>query len=225
MKAAIMDFNGTLLMDTLEHERAWIRSIKEGTGRTPSRQELVQHMQGKTNDQIIPYFWGDVSDDEIEQISSQKEKCYQNMMLEKGDAFRLEKGVPEYLDWLVENGIPFTLATSAPLTNIDFYFKCLDLGNWFDRERIVYDDGTLRSKPAPDYYAKAAQVLGCDPKDCVVFEDAVNGVRGAAAADTGCIVGYDPTGAGPLQEREEPDLIIESFHDPRIRDLFTVQKS
>ncbi|WP_328701892.1 HAD-IA family hydrolase [Aestuariimicrobium ganziense] len=41
-----------------------------------------------------------------------------------------------------------------------------------------------RGKPAPDPYLLAAELLGVDPRDCLVVEDAVGGLESARAA--GC---------------------------------------
>jgi len=41
---------------------------------------------------------------------------------------------------------------------------------------------TPKGKPAPDPFLAAAEALGVDPKECIVFEDADLGVQGAIAA-------------------------------------------
>jgi beta-phosphoglucomutase-like phosphatase (HAD superfamily) len=46
---------------------------------------------------------------------------------------------------------------------------------------VGHEDYT-RSKPAPDAFLIAAERLGIDPKDCLVFEDTAMGIRGATAA-------------------------------------------
>ena len=47
-------------------------------------------------------------------------------------------------------------------------------------------ESVTRGKPDPEVFAVAAHRLGVDPRDTVVFEDAVAGIRGALAA--GCSV-------------------------------------
>lgn len=49
-------------------------------------------------------------------------------------------------------------------------------------EVLVCAGDTLLGKPAPDPFLKAAELLGVDPKKCLVFEDGIPGVDAAVAA-------------------------------------------
>ena len=53
-------------------------------------------------------------------------------------------------------------------------------------EVVVSAETVKRGKPSPDPYQQAAQRLGVDPADCIVFEDAPAGLESALAA--GCRV-------------------------------------
>ena len=66
--------------------------------------------------------------------------------------------------------------------NVEFYIKEFNLLRWFDIDKIVYSDGTIPGKPAPDIYLLAAKKLNLDPKDCIVFEDAISGIEAAYKA-------------------------------------------
>jgi pseudouridine 5'-phosphatase len=68
-------------------------------------------------------------------------------------------------------------------------------------------------KPAPDIYIEAARQLGVDAKDCLVFEDALSGVRAGVAA--GCRVVAIPDTRFNESERavfaEEADVVLDSL--------------
>lgn len=53
---------------------------------------------------------------------------------------------------------------------------------------LITADDVSAGKPAPDGFLLAARRLGAAPEDCVVFEDAVPGVRSAEAAGTAVVV-------------------------------------
>jgi beta-phosphoglucomutase-like phosphatase (HAD superfamily) len=44
-----------------------------------------------------------------------------------------------------------------------------------------------RKKPFPDIFEKAAEKIGISPNECLVVEDAINGVQAAKAAGAKCL--------------------------------------
>lgn len=53
-------------------------------------------------------------------------------------------------------------------------------------DRIISGDQVKRGKPDPEPYRRGAELLGVQPQDCLVLEDAPSGVRAGVAA--GCRV-------------------------------------
>jgi sugar-phosphatase len=49
-------------------------------------------------------------------------------------------------------------------------------------DTLVTSEDVLRGKPAPDCFLLAAERLGADARDCLVFEDAIPGIHAAEAA-------------------------------------------
>jgi beta-phosphoglucomutase-like phosphatase (HAD superfamily) len=188
MKAVIFDFNGTLFADSDKHRLGWKRFLSR-YGRGVDEEELITHYLGRTNPYILKRIFGDdLAPELIAARTLEKEAAYRECCLEDPANFHLIAGAVEFLDFLKGEGVDFTIATGSEYSNVDFYFDKFELGKWFDRSRVVLDDGTFPGKPAPDGYLRAAKVLGRDPADCVVFEDSISGVRAGAAAGIGKIV-------------------------------------
>lgn len=189
MKGIIFDFNGTLFYDTPKHIEAWREYSKRLRGTSFSDEEMEKHMLGHTNDDIIAYAIGKKPDKEMaKRLAAEKEAVYRDMCRKDMENTKLVAGASELLDFLVENGIPHTIATASDLDNVKFFIEVFNLPKWFDTEKIVYDDGKMPNKPAPDIYLKAAKMLNLAPKDCIVVEDAIAGIEAAKSAKIGKII-------------------------------------
>ena len=100
----------------------------------------------------------------------------------------LSPGAEDFLDYLKDNNIPRTIATMSEWDNVEFYIKEFNLGKWFDLNRIVYSNGKIPGKPAPDIYQIAAKNLELAPENCIVVEDAISGINAANSAGIGMII-------------------------------------
>lgn len=80
-----------------------------------------------------------------------------------------------------EAGLKVCVASSAGLFKVKTNINCL--GFDFDYfATVISGDEVTEKKPAPDIFLKAAEKCGINPADCIVFEDAIAGVRAAKAA-------------------------------------------
>lgn len=182
-KGIIFDFNGTLFWDSQKHYDAWIETSRKLRGTPFDDYEMVHHMFGRRNAEIIEYALGyKPSDEEIRKIAEEKELIYLDMCKKDPENTKLASGVEEFLDYLCENKIPHTIATMSEKINVDFYIDVFNLAKWFDLDKIVYSDGTIPGKQAPDIYEIAAKKINVAPEDCIVFEDAISGIKAATSA-------------------------------------------
>ena len=188
-KGIIFDFNGTLFFDSKKHYDAWKKYSKQLRGTEFSDDEMRKYMFGRTNEDIIAYAIGRKPEPELcEKLAKEKESLYRQMCLEDPENFHFAPHAEDLLDYLCKKNIPHTIATMSEKDNVDFYIKEMNLANWFDVNKIVYSDGTIPGKPAPDIYIKAAQKLNLAPEDCIVVEDALSGIEAAHKAKIGCII-------------------------------------
>jgi beta-phosphoglucomutase-like phosphatase (HAD superfamily) len=187
-KGLIFDFNGVLWWDNALHEEAWRDFSARLRGYPLTDLELAEHVHGRNNRYTMEYLSGrKLPKEEQQRLSDDKEGMYQQLCLALGDEFRLSPGAEPLLDFLVAEKIPRTIATASDKGNVDFFIEHLGLAHWFDLGKIIYDDGTITGKPAPDYYLLAAAAIDLPPEQCVVVEDSLSGMRSARAAGIGCI--------------------------------------
>lgn len=224
-KGIIFDFNGTLFWDSEKHLEAWREFSKRLRPYPFTDEEMRDYMFGRTNEDIIAYLIGKKPSKEmVDTLGQEKEAVYRQMCRNDAKNTHLAPYAEEFLDWLKENNIPRTIATMSEKSNVDFYIKEFNLEKWFDIDKIVYSDGAIKGKPAPDIYEIAAGKLGLKPQECVVVEDAVSGIEAARAAGIGKIVA--------IASMESPDLykdipavslIIKDFKD--FRAILEVEKA
>lgn len=85
--------------------------------------------------------------------------------------------VKDTLDELRKRG--YKLAIGSSSKNTKKILKQIGLGDYFD----AISDGTniTKSKPDPEVFLKAAEMLGEKPENCMVVEDALAGIEAAYA--------------------------------------------
>ncbi|RMC37948.1 HAD family phosphatase [Paracoccus alkanivorans] len=95
-----------------------------------------------------------------------------------GQLVRHTPGLPQFLDQLDQ---PYCVASSSDVPRIRL---SLDTAGILDRfeGRIFSSSMVANGKPAPDLFLLAAEKLGVEPCDCIVFEDSAAGVTAAVAA-------------------------------------------
>lgn len=100
------------------------------------------------------------------------------------------KGVLEFIHKAKARGLKLAIATSATLQKPQFHLKRLQVLEAFD----VFSTAEIceKVKPAPDLFLKAAELLGCRPKECLAVEDSGNGLLAARRADMPCLVVPNP---------------------------------
>jgi len=90
-------------------------------------------------------------------------------------------GVFEFIKRCRDKGLKLALATSADKTKMDANLNEINLSeDSFDVKINGLD--IERKKPYPDIYLLAAEKLDLDPSECLVVEDAVNGIEAAVKA-------------------------------------------
>lgn len=95
------------------------------------------------------------------------------------------KGIKILLKKLYRDGRDIALATGSAMASAERVLAALEIRDYF--KVLVTADDVTKGKPDPEIYIKAAEKLGRSPADCVVVEDARNGMLAAKLAGMTCI--------------------------------------
>jgi HAD superfamily hydrolase (TIGR01549 family) len=92
------------------------------------------------------------------------------------------KAVPEVLEHIEfsHGQIPFAVVSGSTRDSVTSSLEVLGLLEKF--ETLVCAGDYERSKPDPEPFLIAANRLGVNPEDCLVFEDTEMGIQAATAA-------------------------------------------
>ncbi|NYF56608.1 HAD superfamily hydrolase (TIGR01509 family) [Micromonospora purpureochromogenes] len=71
----------------------------------------------------------------------------------------------------------------------------------------------LRGKPHPDTFLAGAKLLGVDPANAAVFEDALAGVAAGRAGGFGYVVGVDRVGQADELRAQGADIVVTDLSD------------
>jgi beta-phosphoglucomutase len=176
-RAVIFDMDGTMLDNMPFHAQAWI-TVARKLGTELSVPRFEREFAGKKNEELIPLLSPvPLSAEEVQRIADEKEQLYRSAY---APHLAPLAGFEALLLTLRSWGIKLLVATAAPRANRDFVFDGLALHDAFDA--VVGAEDAARGKPHPDIFLRAAELAGVPASECLVFEDAVNGVLAARAA-------------------------------------------
>ncbi len=112
-------------------------------------------------------------------------------------------------------GLKIAVASSADLIKIEANLRQIGLPpeSW---DAIVSAEDAAYKKPAPDLFLAAARKLRLAPADCVVIEDAVNGIQAAKAAGMRCVAVAQTF---PSEQLTAADLVRPGLENIALQDL------
>jgi HAD superfamily hydrolase (TIGR01509 family) len=124
-------------------------------------------------------------------------------------------GVHKLISICRQAGLRLAVASSADRIKVAANLQkiALPVESW---DAVVTGESVQHRKPAPDIFLLTAQRLGVAPQECVVVEDAVNGVQAAKAAGMRCVAVAQTL---PARLLHEADITREKISDVLLTDL------
>ena len=178
--AAIFDIDGTLVDSYDAHFMSWRDTLAKQD--IDYGQDLFKRDFGRRNPEIITELWDQVGRERptvalIEEISDEKERHFRKIL---AASFPEMPGASALLESLHAAGWRLAVGSSAPKANVLLSLEGLGGESLFDV--VVCGDDIERGKPEPDIFLRGAELLGLQPQECVVIEDAAPGVEAAHRA-------------------------------------------
>jgi len=205
-KAYIFDMDGTLVDNCAWHVLAW-REFARRHGRKISEKQVLDWMGATSSYYMNRIFDREVPASECAELTREKESLYRELY---APHLRLPDGLEEMLREERKRGVRLAIATGGSMDNVDFVLDGLGIRDWF--EVIIDASQYAHCKPAPDCYLKAASRLGLAPTDCLVFEDAVGGIRAAKSAGMK-VAAVTATMPRETLSAEKPNYLFDSFSE------------
>ena len=115
-----------------------------------------------------------------------------------------------------EQGVQVAIGSSSPHSWVDAHAKRLGIFHYFKHIICQDDVAPGRTKPNPDIYLKALEVLKVQNTEAVVFEDSLNGVEAARRAKIFVVAVPNPLTS---KMGVTGDLTVSSLADLSLQDL------
>ena len=172
IKAALFDLDGVVFDTEPQYSVFWGAQCREFH---PEHPGLEHEIKGQTLVQIYDaWFSGELAEQQP-LITERLNKFEQQM------DYIYVPGFEEYISQLRGKGVKTAVVTSSNQPKMEAVYQSHpEFRSMFDA--ILTSEDFERSKPDPDCYLKAAQRLGVEVGDCVVFEDSFNGLKSGRAA-------------------------------------------
>jgi beta-phosphoglucomutase len=214
--AVIWDMDGVLADTTSQHLLAWQETFaRRGIKFT---EEDFKRGFGIRNDAIIKNTLGEqTTKAEIEAIAREKEATFRRII---GKDIKPLPGALKLLKTLYDHGIRMAIASSTTIENIRLIVGSLGIAKYL--KAVITGHDVTEGKPSPKVFLLAARRLGAEPKNCIVFEDAVAGVKAAKSAGMYCVA---VTNTHPGEKLNEADLIVDSLEMVTVEDLEALVRS
>ncbi len=213
IKAVIFDFDGLILDTETPGYHSYRQTFEElgaqlpleewakGIGTTNSGYfhplDYLERQIGKKVDRVF--------------FKQQAEKKYHILV----QSMQVRPGVINYLQTAQRFGLRIGLASSSSRSWVESYLKKYEIYSYFHVIRTK--DDVAQVKPNPELYLQALEHLGVKNSEAIVFEDSLNGLLAAKAADIYCVIVPNPVTS--QLEFLTHDLRLASMEDIGLEDI------
>ena len=195
IRAVIFDFDGVLADTMFDNCKAWQKAF----ALYGFQMDDIEYyrLEGMGRFQIAEYFIEKYS---LEPSIKKNLVEAKEMNYKKNNSFKYYDYVNEIFAFLNEKGISTAIVTGASKTRIQEHLN-ENISQYL--KALVTADDVMHTKPDPEPYLKATAMMGMNPKDCLVIENAILGIDSAKRAECHCFALETTLSATDLSEADE----------------------
>ncbi len=202
-KAVLFDFDGTLVTSMEDHYRAWKHAFaKFGVDLQPRDLYLLEGQGVKAVAEQMLSRYG-ISLSLAEEVWEDKKRYFFT-----DNNVQLYDGAKELLQMLDKEGIKAGVVTGGDRARVVGMLKEFRVWKYF--EAVVTADDVKHTKPHPEPFLKGAELLGLQPQNTIVVENAPLGIKAAKKAGAYCMAITTTLNADDLQEA---DVIASDYYE------------
>jgi len=213
VRACLFDLDGVITQTATVHARVWKQAFDEFQIPFDEVADYDSYVDGKPRADgvrsVLEARHIEPEEDLVERIAARKDELFLQFIHEHG--VQTYPGSIRYLHEARSAGKKLAVVSSSKHTTdvleaarLAHFFDAQVDGNLAEREHLA-------GKPAPDTYLRAAEMLGAEPADAAVYEDALAGVEAGRAGRFGIVIGVDRAGQAQALKSHGADVVVKDL--------------
>lgn len=214
--ACIFDLDGVIVDTARYHYLAWKRLTDQlGIDFNEEDNERLKGVSRMASLEIILEIGGvKLSEEKKLEYATLKNEWYVDFITQMTPA-EILPGCTDFIKELREAGIRIAIGSAS--RNTPLILKTVGIADLFDA--VADGNNIKKAKPDPEVFLKAAELLGAEPSQCVVFEDAVAGIEAALNAGMMCV------GIGSPVTLRKAHFVVNGLHEMNLAKLRDFEKN
>ena len=183
-------------------------------------EKLSLKHNGRHSDELFKVLIGEelVAEYGADRLNREKEAYYRELYRPHMKAVA---GVVELIKSAKEAGIKCAIGSAGCRDNVQFIIDGLGIGEYIDAS--ISGSDVTHGKPHPEIFIKACEALGFEADECIVVEDAVNGIVAGRRAGCKCLAVTTTATVEDLREAGA-SICVKDFTEVTIEELKSLVK-